>query len=121
MAYAYSNCMNLTGAAICGNNVTNMGATYRSCKNLAGNAYFYSSKVSNVANCFSGKNNSRRLNIYVVSGSTTNTTVHITNKKSLVGVNIAWTDAGSYQYNTTYNIYIYPVSNVAQARINNGD
>jgi hypothetical protein len=26
---------------------------------------------------------------------------------SLVGAAITWTNAGSYYYNTTYNIYIY--------------
>jgi hypothetical protein len=40
---------------------------------------------------------------------------------SLVGAAITWTNAGSYQYNKTYNIYIYPVSNVAAARAANKD
>jgi hypothetical protein len=40
---------------------------------------------------------------------------------SLVGGSITWTDAGSYQYNARYNIYIYPVANVAAARAANGD
>ena len=121
MGSTYQNCRNLTGFPVCGNNVTNMGSTYKNCTNLAGNAYFYSSTVSNTHNCFYGKNNSRYLNIYIPSGSTTETTVLYNNTYSLVGANITWTNAGTYHYNTVYNIYIYPVANVAAARAANGD
>ena len=121
MSYAYAHCTNLTGSPICGKKVTNMYYAYRECANLTGNAYFYSSTVNRTKYCFYEKNNSRRLNIYVPSGSTTNTTVHYTNSGSLVGKTITWTNAGSYQYNTAYNIYIYPVANVAAAAIANGD
>jgi hypothetical protein len=42
----------------------------------------------------------------------------------MVGKYITWTDDtatnGCY-YNTSYNIYIYPVANVAEAKIANGD
>ena len=121
MAYAYTDCYNLTGSPVCGNNVTNMYYTYYNCRNLTGNAYFYSSSVTNVRYCFYNKNNSIRLNLYVPSNSTTNTTIHYNNSYSLVGTSITWTNAGTYQYNTTYNIYIYPVANVAAAREANGD
>ena len=57
----------------------------------------------------------------VPANSVTNTTVHYTNYASLIGKTITWTDAGTYQYNTTYNLYLYPVSNVAAARTANGD
>ena len=121
MNQAYYNCQNLTGPAVCGNNVKYMAYAYCNCKNIGGNAYFYSKNVSTLVNCFRGKNNYRRLNIYVPSGSTTNTTVHYTNNSSIVGANITWTSASGYRYNTTYNIYIYPVSNVAANRAANGD
>ena len=52
------------------------------------------------------------------------TTLLTNNTSSLVGTNITWTDDtatnGCY-YNTYYNIYIYPVENVAAARTANGD
>ena len=118
---AYYNCYNLTGSPVCGNNVTNMYGTYKNCKNIGANAYFYSTKVSNAVNCFYGKNNTKQLNIYVPTNSITNTTVHHSNYISLVGEYITYTDAGTYQYNTAYNIYIYPVENVAAAREQNGD
>lgn len=121
MYEAYRGCSNLTGSPVCGNKVNNMCRTYYDCKNLSGNAYFYSNNVSDVWNCFYNRYASNRLNIYVVSGSKTNKTVHYTNAHSLVGAAITWTDAGTYQYNTTYNIYIYPVENVAAAREANGD
>ena len=121
MTYTYYNCYNLTGSPVCGNNVTSMSYTYAYCTNLAGNAYFYSLYVNNVYGCFAGKNIYKRLNIYVPSGSTTNTTIHYTNTQSLIGETITWTNASTYQYNTAYNIYIYPVANVAAARAANGD
>ena len=140
MRDAYSNCYNLTGSPVCGNNVTNMYFTYRDCHNLTdspvcgpnakdmaytyyncynlfGNAYFYSSSVSRMSNCFYNRNSSRRLNIYLPANSTTNTTAHYTNSDSMVGASVTWTDAGTYQYNIAYNIYLYPVSNVEDARL----
>lgn len=144
---AYSNCQNLTGRPVCGNNVTTLYRTYDNCynlsgtavvgekvgyayrafyncKNISGNAYFYAKTFVNrlaVQNCFGGRNVSNRLNIYVIAGSDVNTRVHYNNIYSLVGATITWTNAGSYQYNTAYNIYIYPVANVAAAAIANGD
>jgi hypothetical protein len=48
----------------------------------------------------------------------------ISNYYSIVGSPITWTDDfatnGCY-YNTSYNIYIYPVANVEATRIANGD
>lgn len=35
----------------------------------------------------------------------------------MVGASITWTDAGTYQYNTAYNIYLYPVSSVEDTRL----
>jgi hypothetical protein len=93
-----------------------MRNTYMNCINLiSGNHYWYSNNVSNVQNCFYGKNNSRRYNIYIPANSVTLNTCLIKNTKSLVGATITWTKASSYYYNTTRNIYIYPVANVAAA------
>jgi hypothetical protein len=144
MAYTYQNCSNLTGSPVCGNKVTNMTYTYYNCSNLTGcpvcgdnvtsmdytyynwatscNAYFYSSIVNLATSCFANKNKSKRINLYVPSNSITYTTVtNTTRSYSLVGAKITYTDAGTYQYNTTHNIYIYPVENVAAAAIANGD
>jgi hypothetical protein len=101
-----------------------MANTYAHCYNLTGNGYFYSSKANAITNCFYGRNTSNKLSLYVPSGSTTLTTCLINNTKSMVGQKITWTDDiatnGCY-YNTAYNIYIYPVANVAEARVANGD
>ena len=121
MRGAYSNCSSLTGSPVCGANVTDMTYTYDNCKNLAGNAYFYSSIINNARGCFRNKNNSKRLNIYVPINSTTQTTVLSISNYSLVNNSIFYTKAGTYHYNTAYNIYIYPVENVAAAAIANGD
>ena len=89
--------------------------------NLSGNAYFYSPSVSNMTKCFYYRTATNRLNIYVVANSTTNTTIHYSNTSSIVGNAITWSNTGSYQYNTRYNIYIYPVANVIASRVANGD
>jgi hypothetical protein len=49
--------------------------------------------------------------------------VHSIGTYSIVGNSITWdTDtANKCSYNTAYNIYIYPVANVENARIANGD
>ncbi len=120
MSNTYQNCYNLTGSPVCGNNVTRMSSTYQNCYNLSGNMYFYSNNIRDISNCFYGRNTSNRLNLYVHINSTTNTTLH--NKAdNLVGKPITWTNAGSYQYNTAFNIYIYPVVNVEAMRVINGD
>ena len=122
MTGAYANCNNLT-TAVCGPNVTSMIGAYRGCTNIHGNTYFYSNSIANAANCFQGRNTSNRLNIYVHAGTTTNTTVMYTNAYSLVGTTITWTTdtANNCSYNTVRNLYIYHVSNVAEARAANGD
>lgn len=121
MSSAYSKCSLLTGLPVCGNNVKDVSYAYSHCNSIGKNGYFYSSVVNNARYCFGAKNNSRRLNLYVPANSTTNTTVHYNNVYSLVGANIAWTTNSTCSYNTKYNIYIYPVANVAAAAIANGD
>lgn len=124
MSSAYSGCNNLTGSPACGNNVTNMFIAYHNCPNLYGNGYFYSNNVADIQNCFYGRNTSNYLNLYVPANSTTLNTCLYNNTSSMVGTSIDWTDDiatnGRY-YNTQYNIYIYPVENVAAARAANGD
>ena len=123
MFYAYRNCYNLTGSPVCGNNVTNMYGAYFECKNLASNAYFYSSSISNIAQCFSNWPRTKYLNLYLPANSTSLTTALYNNTSSMVGTTITWTNdtANNRYYNTYYNIYIYPVANVAAARAANGD
>ena len=106
---AYSDCQNLTGIPVSGPNVTSMYGTYHNCKKLsAGNQYWYSKNITNVQNCFAGKNNSRRYNIHCYDNSTTLNTLLINNTNSIVGANITWTKGATYYYNTAYNIRIYP-------------
>ena len=121
MASTYAGCTNLTGLPICGNNVTNMTYTYSNCKSLGHNGYFFSNKISNVCGCFAGRNTQNRLNLYVPStgvNSSHNTLSKclISNTRSLLANNVSWTNdtANNHYYNTAYNIYIYPTSNVAQ-------
>ena len=120
MDNAYCNCINLRVAA-CGENVTYMESTYQNCPNIQGNAYFYSNNVTNLRNCFGGRNTSNRLNIYAHNGSTTRSKLTYTNSLSLIGTTITWTNdtANNRLYNTTYNIYIYPVANVRETYLAN--
>jgi hypothetical protein len=119
MYAAYSNCHNLTGSPVCGPNVTTVNNAYYNCPNLSSNGYFYSNKVTSVLNCFAGRDMNNRLNLYVPANSTTLTTcLSTSNSTSLTGTKITWTNDMSINgchYNTSSNIYIYPVNNVAQA------
>ena len=112
MSYAYYNCVKLSGNARCNNNVTNMAYAYYNCVNLnAGNSTWYAQNITNVKNCFYGKNNSRRYNIRVPADSVTLNTCLTNNEDSLVGVAITWSKAllNNYWYNSAYNIYIYAI------------
>ena len=145
MSYAYSDCTNLTTAvcgpnviymngvyfgctnlttAVCGPNVISMGyeyiincGTYGNCPNIQGNSYFYSPNVNVVRGCFYNRNTSNMLNIYVQENSTTMNTCLISNGMSLISSAITWTNdsANKRYYNTSANIYIYPVANVYKA------
>jgi hypothetical protein len=123
MAYAYYNCSNLTNA-ICGASVQNMAYAYYYCTNIQGNFYIYSNVVHNVYRCLRYRSTSNRLNVYVHANTTSNTTVMQTSSSSIAGYSVTWTNDyvtnGCY-YNTTRNIYIYPVANVEEARKLNGD
>ena len=114
MSYTYYGCRNLTGSPVCGNNVTDMSYTYYGCYNLnAGTFYFRAKNIANFRNCFYGKNNSRRYNIHVPTGSNTlNRIYNTTNTYSIVGQTITWTNDGKNFYNTKYNIYIYANSSL---------
>jgi hypothetical protein len=123
MEYAYSDCTNLT-TAVCGPNVTDMAYAYEGATNIQGNAYVYSPNIHAAVKVFGNRNISNMLNIYIPSNSTTLTHFQSTNSQtSIVASSITWTNSISndYFYNTYYNIYIYPVENVAAAREANGD
>ena len=107
MTWTYSGCTNLT-TAVCGPNVTNMSGAYQNCPNIHGDAYLYN--VTNVRNCFYGRNTSNRLNIYTYKPTTFTS---VTNAYSLVGADITWTEdtANSCWFNEAYNIYVYKLTN----------
>ncbi len=119
MSYSYYGCDNLTGSPMCGNNVTKMSATYYNCQNLHSNGYFYSNNITNISGCFGKKDNSKRLNVYVPAVGETFNTIINSNKStnSITWENITWTynsfEYEPHYYNTAQNIYVYPVSNVA--------
>ena len=107
MGSAYYNCTNISGNPACGKNVTGMFQTYYNCPNIYGNGYFYN--VTNVYQCFYGRNTSRRLNIYTYIPTTF---TNYTNSYSCVGAAITWTadSANNCWYNTRYNIYVYQLT-----------
>jgi hypothetical protein len=120
MYETYARCSNLTGAPVCGNNVTNMGYTYFNCRNLSGNAYFYSEHIANITACFSNRANSKQLNIYVKKDSLTENTIFTsTGWNSIIGESISWGKTDSCHYNTKFNLYIYSVDSVKQANLEN--
>jgi hypothetical protein len=136
--HAYRNCTNIP-TGVCGASVTTMNNSYAGCTNITTgtigpnvvtarnaysnctklkNLYIYSNKIKEPYNIVRGKSNSVRLNIYFPStGPNTYYNTHYSIIEdmyygSITGTNITWTQSGSNYYNTAYNIYLYPVSNV---------
>ena len=116
MSSAYDNCKSLT-TAVCGPNVTRMSYAYNNCTNIQGDTYFYQPNISSIGRCFYNRNTSNMLNIYVQENSKTMNTCLISNTYSLTGSAITWTNDSTNKryYNTSANIYIYPVANVYKA------
>ena len=121
MYNTYYNCTNLHGNPVCGNNVTDMSSTYYNCYNLYGNMYMYSNNVSDMSNCFRGRNSYNILNIYVLENSISMNTVLINNTRSINGTNITWVNNNGNYYCSEINTYVYPVTNITETRISNGD
>lgn len=123
MNCTYWNCTNLTGAPVFGEVVNDIANAYRNCSKLEGNTYIYSVLNAVPVGVFNGKSNSRRLNVYIPSGTNTETYFSYTNSYSILNRSVTWTNNTSNGcfYNTTFNIYIYPVANVYEARAINGD
>jgi hypothetical protein len=93
-----------------------MHEAYYGCANLSNIAYIYSNEVTDVTNCFYGRDNTKTLYIYVpTTGNTLNT--FLTNTaSSIIGEPITWADytsMGCY-VNSDQRIYIMPVDDVAQ-------
>jgi hypothetical protein len=124
MAGTYTGCTSLTKAA-CGPNVTTFSNVYNNCKNIQGNFYCYSPEISYAFGCFRGrgKDTSSRLNIYIPVNSTTETSMRISDARSILAASVTWANdtANNCFYNSSYNIYIYPVEDVTAARVANGD
>ena len=122
MKFAYSSCSNLITAA-CGPNVTDMNRAYFASPKIQGNAYFYSNNVRSVDNCFNRRNTNNILNIYVHLNTRSMNECLTQSYDTLTGSAITWTNdsTNNRYYNTQANIYIYPVANVYQAKVDNGD
>jgi hypothetical protein len=90
-------------------------------KNLKSNAYIFSKSVQNTKGCFGGRNSLKRLNLYVPDNSITRATVLSQAINSVLGFGISYSydSSNNCYYNTTQNIYIYPVDNVVQTRLDN--
>ena len=119
MCQTYGFCTNLKGPALVGPNVTDVTTSYRSCRNITQNAYVFSNIISKSTGCFQGKDNSKRLDIYVHKNSATLNNFLNTDNTSLVGSDITWAQNGDMYYNTPYNIYIYPVDSVEEKYMEN--
>ena len=115
MEQTYRDCNKLTGPMVIGPNVINCYWCYANCKNLDSNAFIYSTTLNNVRAVLANKDKTRAMNIFVVDGSTSlNTCKQTSDSYSLTGEYTTWTNdmaTNRCYYNTTFNIYIYPVAN----------
>ena len=101
----------------------NTRGAYAECPNIQGNTYLYTNNIKSADCCFKGRNVTNMLNIYLPENSQTLNSFLVSNKMSLIGAEITWTDDSTNKryYSPEANIYIYPVANVEQAKIDNGD
>lgn len=123
---AYDKCFNLSGEPVCGPNVTNLYATYRSCYNLTGNMYILSDNVQNAALCFDdtgyianncnetdGGCNCYPLNIYVNKNTTSLESFIQDGAFSICGSSMEWSKPNDdVWYSSRYLITICAVDNV---------
>jgi hypothetical protein len=81
--------------------------------------YVYSNYITNAYRCFYGKSSNNRLNIYINKNTNSLNTFLSESSFSIIGNTITWTNdfANNVYYNTTSNIYIYPVTNVHLSRL----
>lgn len=96
MSHAYCNCTKLTGDPVCGTNVTDMSYAYYGCDNLNSDIHLLSNNITNMTNCFGGRNTSKQLNIYAENNSITLNTCMST---PITGSTINWS------YDEEYNCY----------------
>jgi hypothetical protein len=86
-----------------------MENAYHGCTNLSGDMYIYSYNVRDASNCFEGRSNSKKLDIYVPEDSNTSSSFLQTSYPlSIVGDNVDWSvDSSTNTYYNTYMIFIY--------------
>ena len=108
MCETFRNCRNLNVPMSIGAGVTNLSGAFKNCSNFGSNVTVLSSGVTNIKNMFYGKNNSKRVNVFVPAGSTTNTTFNnVAPMFNVSSVTMTNDTANNCRYNTARNIYVY--------------
>ena len=117
-AYMYKGCTNLgldgAQAIVFGSNAINFRQTFNGCSNLQGDIYFLSPSSSTSANkwngTFTGKNTSRRLNLYCYykwSNGTYTSTYNILKAAVYSGTSGV---SASPMYNSTSNYWVFDIT-----------
>lgn len=100
--------------------VTQLHQAFEGCTNMSGNIIIRGRNIVSDSWAGSmpfyrllvGKNNAKRVNIFVYNGSKTNNSLYsdstaVTGVHGLVGNSFSWTKSTNYYYNSKYNIYVY--------------
>ena len=124
--FSYYGGTNLSLPAIIPANVTLINGCFKGCNFPSGNFYFYSNKIEGCYNFFNKvKKSATRHNFYYLAETTTAKTIEKNGEDFGIvgGETVTYTDVadGVYangkvrigcKYNTSYNIYLYPVNTV---------
>ena len=113
MDYTYYNCCNLTGDPVCSSLTSYMDRTYYNCPDIYGNFYCLSPYVTSANECFNGRNNSRRLNIYIANYGKSMSSF---TGGRLTNTYLSWSETKvnnkTCYYNLQSNIYVFPEMSV---------
>ena len=115
-------------AIVIPNKVTNMVSTFEEAYPY-GNMYIYSQSITNAENCFANMSVDIPLNIYVPKNSSTMNAFLSSYIFGKYGRNAHWTQSNNgfyycndyFTFNDDNRFYLYPVDNVAAARVQNRD
>lgn len=110
MQNAFHNCRNFN-APVAIRYAYNLHSCFKNCNNMAQNITLFGNGMSGyyMTNFLYGKNNAKRINLFVQPNCNINTYAQVANTYSMFGSAVTWTQDpdNSCFYNATRNVYVY--------------
>lgn len=116
--YLFGGCASFNQSVDIPESVTTCAEMFGDCTNMAGNIYvrpkdweWVWGSLPPTYRMLVGKNNAKRVNIFVPRNSKTNSQFYYSGKEDgasgMLGANITWSTMTNCYYNTAYNVYVY--------------